>query len=220
MTTLVRVLAARTPILVAVLLPASVLAIAGSARADAVPPGDVVQISTRLAIGGGADFPALRDVGGIFELALRADALFGDPVAGRARIGPAIDVRTATFGSLELAGGLIGLLPLGWDFALTLTVGAGYAFRDQGRDGAVAITTVTASFRPYDHFDAYGEAIGIYVGGRAGFAGWETWEITAGLEIDLELVFVAPIRFLITATRGGDPHEEESAAEAEVTPDR
>ena len=184
----------------------------GTAWADAVAPGDIVQISARLALGGGARFPQGRDPDGLFELALRADALFGDPIAGRARLGPAIDLRTATFGSFELAGGVAGLVPLGSDFALTLMLGAGYALRDQGvepapRHGAIALATLTASFRPYDHGDAYGYAVGLYASGRAGFAGHETWEISAGLEIDLELVFVAPIRFLITSTQGGDPHE-------------
>lgn len=196
----------------AVLAGAALLALPGAARADPVPAGDIVQISARLVLGGGARFPAGRDADGLFELALRADALFGDPVADRARIGPAIDVRTATFGSLELAGGIAGLVPLGSDFALTLTLGAGYALREQGvepapRHGALALATLTASFRPYDHWDAYGYAIGLYASGRAGFAGHDTWELSAGLEIDLELVFVAPIRFLITSTQGGDPHE-------------
>ena len=133
---------------------------AGIASAQAVPAGDIVQVSARLALGGGAQFPQARDPDGLFELALRADALFGDPIAGRARLGPAIDVRTATFGSFELAGGVAGLVPLGSDFALTLTLGAGYALRDQGvepapRHGAIALATLTASFRPYDHGDAY-----------------------------------------------------------------
>jgi hypothetical protein len=179
-----------------------------------------VQVSARLALGGGLELAQVDDAapGALFELALRAEALFGPPFADRFRIGPALDLRSASFRSLELAAGAMALVPLGSDFAVTAMLGAGYALRDpyepllpggppQGRDGALAVATLAGTYRPYDHFDAYGHGISLYASGRAAFAGWESWELTVGLEIDLELVVWSPIAFLVTALSARDPAE-------------
>lgn len=193
-------------------LVASLLVVALLAP-SAAHAGDVVQVSSRLALGGGAGFPATEPVAGVFELAARVEALFGDPRPAVVRLGPALELRTATFASAELAGGLTGLVPLDLDFALTLTLGAGYAWRDQGRDGALALAVLSAAYRPYDHWDAYGLGIGIYVGGRAGFAGYDTWEITAGVEVDLELLFVTPVRYLVMSLSGSDGDQPSPGSE-------
>ncbi|AKF11171.1 hypothetical protein [Sandaracinus amylolyticus] len=182
-----------------------------AARAEAQPD---VQISSRLALGGGAEFAQTEDAdpGALFELALRAEALFGDAIADRARIGPAIDVRAANFRSIELAGGAMALLPIGSDFGITLMAGAGYALRDpyepmQDRHGAIALATLALAYRPYDHFDVYGHGVSLYASGRAAFARWESWEAVIGVEVDLEFVVWSPIAFVITAVSGRDPGE-------------
>lgn len=173
-----------------------------------------VQIGSRLALGGGAEFAQTTGAspGALFELGIRAEALFGERYADRLRLGPAIDVRTANFRTIEVAGGGMLLVPFGWGFAMSLTAAAGYAARDpyepnEDRHGAIALATLALGYRPYDHFDLYGHGISLYASGRAAFAGWEAWEITAGVEIDLEFLFWSPIAFAITALSSGDPHE-------------
>ncbi|UJR85417.1 hypothetical protein [Sandaracinus amylolyticus] len=189
------------------LIGALVIGIAG--RAEAQPE---VQISSRLALGGGAEFAQTEgaDPGALFELALRAEVLFGDAFADRVRVGPAIDVRAANFRTIELAGGAMVLLPIGSDFGITVMAGAGYALRDpyepvQDRSGAIALGTLALAYRPYDHFDVYGHGVALYASGRAAFAGWESWEAVIGLEVDLEFVVWSPIAFVWTAVSGGDP---------------
>lgn len=185
------------------------------ARADGLD----AQVTSRLGIGGGAEMPAQRPVSALFELAARLDVLIGDDRPARVRLGPALDLRTAGFSTFEGALGLSLVLPLGMDFVLGGSVLAGAAARLPGpegrRDGAIAIATLRGGYQPYDHFDAYSMGLHLYVSGRWGFHGAETWEVTAGLEVDLELIFVTPVRFLVLALSGGDPDEE---AEAEPEP--
>ena len=114
----------------------------------------------------------------------------------------------------ELAGGGMVLVPFGWGFGMTVMAGAGYAIRDPydgggDRHGAIALATLALGYRPYDHFDPYGHGISVYASGRAAFAGWDAWQITAGVEVDLEFVFWSPFAFAATALSGSDPHEED-----------
>lgn len=178
-----------------------------SAHADGLD----VQVTSRLVLGGGAELPRQRDVSQLFELGARLDVLVGDDRPARVRLGPAMDLRTATFATFEGALGLSIVLPLGMDFVLGGSLLAGAAARLPGpegpRDGAIAILTVRGGYQPYDHFDAYSMGLHLYASGRWGFYGQETWEVTAGIEIDLELIFVTPVRFILLATSGGDPDE-------------
>lgn len=192
------------------LLVAAAVSLASSV-ASAQPE---VQIGSRLALGGGAEFAQTPSAspGALFELAIRAEALFGERFADRLRVGPALDVRTANFRTIEVAGGGMLLVPFGWGFAMTVMAGAGYAIRDPyqpsvDRHGAIAVATLALGYRPYDHFDPYGHGISLYASGRAAFAGWESWEAVIGLEVDLEFVVWSPVAMVVTAASGGDPHE-------------
>lgn len=171
------------------------------------------QITSRLFLGGGAELPAQRPVAALFDFGARAELLLGDAAAQRFRIGPGIDLRTATFRTFEAAGGVAVLLPLGYDFAIEAMAGAGYAARPEGHDGGIAVLTLRAAYQPYDHFDCYTHGVAIYATGRAGLDG-QTWEVTGGLEIDFELLIATPIVYVITALSGHDP-DEPSAAQSE-----
>lgn len=155
--------------------------------------------------------PARRDVAALFELAVRLDVLVGEDRASRVRLGPALDLRTAGFSTLEGALGLSVVLPVAGDFVLGGSVLAGAAARlpgaDGQRDAAIAIVTLRGGYQPYDHFDAYSMGLHVYASGRWGFFGAESWEATIGIEVDLELLFVTPGRFIVLALSGGDPDE-------------
>lgn len=179
-------------------------------RADAQD----AQLSTRLVVGGGGEWPDGVDVTPLFELGLRAELLIGPARADSTRLGPAIDVRTANFGTFEAAGGAFLLLPFGYDFAGMIMLGGGYAARTEGRDGAIGVVTLRAGYQPYDHFDFYSHGVSIYLSARVGLAGVETYELTAGVEIDFEFLVWSPFAFLVTAFSGGDPDEPEEAESA------
>jgi hypothetical protein len=189
------------PAIVAALALASLIASPAHAQLDA-------QISSRLFLGGGAEFPRQRDTAAVVDFGARAEVLIGDAAANRFRLGPAIDLRTATFRTFEAAGGLALLLPLGFDFAIEATIAAGFAARPGGHDGGIGVLTLRAAYQPYDHFDCYSHGVAIYVSGRAGLDG-ETWEATAGLEIDFEFLVATPLVYVITALSGHDPDEPE-----------
>jgi hypothetical protein len=165
-----------------------------------------VQITSRLFAGGGAEIPAQRSANAIADFGARAELLIGDAAAQRFRIGPGIDLRTATFATFEASGGVALLLPLGYDFAIEAMLGAGYAARPNGRDGGIGVLTLRAAYQPYDHFDCYSHGIAIYATGRAGLDG-QTWEVTGGLEVDFEFLIATPLVYVITALSGHDPDE-------------
>lgn len=172
-----------------------------------------VQITSRLFVGGGAELPAQRPTNALLDFGARAELLIGDAAAQRFRIGPGIDLRTATFRTFEAAGGVALLLPLGLDFAIEAMVGAGFAARPDGHDGGIGVLTLRAAYQPYDHFDCYSHGVAIYGTGRAGLDG-QTWEVTGGLEIDFEFLFATPLVYVITALSGHDPDEPSASQPA------
>lgn len=184
----------------------------------AAADGIDAQVSSRLSIGGGAAFepPPGGPIGveALFDLGAKIDVTFGDDRPSRVRLGPELEIRTATFESIELGLGPAIFLPLFGDFTLGLAALGGYAFRlpraGDGRDGATLAATLRLGYQPYDHYDAYSMGIHFYVTGRVGAFDQERYEITAGFEIDLELIFVTPVRFLIMAASGHDPDEPEA----------
>ncbi len=188
----------------AALLVAAILALPGAASADDWD----ARVSARLALGGGAYIAEQSpDPWPLFEVALRSDLLFGEARPAQVRFGPAIDLRTEGFRTLELAGGLALLLPIDSGFALTVTAGAGWGARPEGRDGALALGQLAVGWRPYNYFSAYSWAINFYAGARAQLMEPRVWEVTAGIEIDLEILFVIPVMFVVELARAGDPDE-------------
>ena len=186
------------------LLAAAILALPGAASADDWD----ARVSARLALGGGAYIAEQGlDPWPLFEVALRSDLLFGEARPAQVRFGPAIDLRTEGFRTLELAGGLALLLPIDSGFALTVTAGAGWGARPEGRDGALALGQLAVGWRPYNYFSAYSWAINFYAGARAQLMEPRVWEVTAGIEIDLEILFVIPVMFVVELAQARDPDE-------------
>lgn len=186
----------------------------------ALADGLDAQVSSRLMLGGGAAFePSSSGQLGteaLFDLGARADVYFGDDRPCRVRLGPELELRTATFETIEVALGPAILVPVFGDFTLGLALLGGYAFRlpralDPSRDGATLSATLRFGYQPYDHYDAYSMGLHLYVTGRAGAFDQERWEVVGGVEVDLELIFVTPFRFLAMALSAHDPDEPEAA---------
>lgn len=166
------------------------------------------QVSARLSLGGGAYVPEQGvDPWPLFELGLRSDLLFGEARPARVRFGPALDLRTEGFRTFEAAGGLSVLLPLDSGFAFTVTGAAGWGARPEDRDGPLALGTVAIGWRPYNYFSAYAWAVNLYAGARVQLQEPRVWEVTVGIEVDLEMLFVIPVMFFVELARGSDPHE-------------
>lgn len=193
---------------------ALVLLCAASAAGTARAQYDA-QITSRLFVGGGAEFPAQRATNAVLDFGVRAELLIGDAAAQRFRIGPGVDLRTATFRTFEAAGGIALLLPLGLDFAIEAMLGAGFAARPDGHDGGIGVLTLRAAYQPYDHFDCYSHGVAIYGSGRGGLDG-QTWEVTAGLEVDFEFLIATPAVYVVTALSGHDPDDP---TESQPSPD-
>jgi len=164
------------------------------------------QISARLLTGGGWD--ARGDEGrALFELGLRSEVLFGPARSGAPRLGPAVDLRTGAFETLEAAGGLAVLLPVWTGYPVVLTGAAGWASRPGEDDGAIAVATLAWGYRSYDHHDAYGFGVHLYAGARFDVEDAARWQITGGVEIDLEPLVVIPAIFVWELLTEGDPDE-------------
>ncbi len=173
------------------------------------------QVSSRLSIGGGA-YVLEQDTLSpwpLFELGLRADLLLGEARDEVVRFGPALDLRTEGFRTLEVGGGLAILWPTGAGFGITTTLGGGWGARPEGRDGAFAFGQLAFGWRPYNYFSAYAWTAGVYAAGRVQLEGERAWEITIGLELDLELLFVIPFMFFVELARARDPDEPEDAVD-------
>ena len=168
------------------------------------------QLSTRLMLGAGAQIPEQgAEPWPMMELGLRADLLFGEARPGTVRLGPAVDFRTEDFATFEAAGALALFLPTGIGFGFTATGGAGWGARPGGRDGAFGLAQIALGYRPYNYFSAYGYALGIYAGARVQVEpDPRAWEITVGVEVDLEFIFAIPFMFFVELARARDPFEE------------
>jgi len=188
-----------------------VLASAGDALADDLRPR--VQWSMRYGFGLGAPLGDAKDRYGdsiLIEQTLRAEVLFGAPGDEHVRFGPAVDVRWQRFDSLEAAGGASLLLPIARGYPLTLTAAAGYALRRGDMpDGAIFVGTLAWGYRGYNFHAPYGLAMQIYVSSRVHLDDPGAWEITAGIEIDLQGMLVIPAVTVLTLFRGGPPDEPE-----------
>jgi len=169
------------------------------------------QVSTRLLLGGGAWIGEQdQEAWPLFELGLRGDVLLGEARPGQVRFGPAIDLRTEDFRTFEAAGGLAVFFPTGRGFGLTLTGGAGWGARPEGRDGALAFGQLALGWRPYNYFSPYAYALNVYAGARAQVQSEpRAWEVTVGVEVDLEFIFAIPFMFFVELARGHDPDEPE-----------
>lgn len=175
-----------------------------SARAD-------VQWSSRLGFGFGAAMGELERAF-VYENTIRIEALFGGRGDEHVRVGPAVDFRTRAFRSAEGSAGLGLLLPIARGYPIVLTATAGYALRREDLlagwgNGPIFVGTMAWGYRSYDFHDRYQMGFHVFVSARLHLDEPSRWELTAGIELDLEMLFVVPARFLITLFRRGPPDE-------------
>jgi hypothetical protein len=183
-----------------------VLALAGLSFDPSVAQADV-QVSARYGLGFGATTGELQREF-VFETLLRMEALFGAPGDEHFRVGPALDLRTWRFDTAEAAVGLAVLMPIVRGFPLTLTLAAGYAARSVPfADGPIGVATLAWGYRSYNFHSAYGLGLQVFVSGRVHLDEPGRWEVTAGIEIDLEAMIAIPAAFLISLFRKGPPDE-------------
>ena len=168
-----------------------------------------VQASVRYGFGLGGTVAEEDGPHLLVETTLRSELLFGAAGDEHVRFGPAIDLRANRFDSFEAAGGAALLLPVFRGYPFVITAGLGYAFRRQPEvDGAFFVGTIAWGYRSYNFHGRYGLGLQLYVSTRVGLDE-ARYEITAGIEIDLEALFVIPIAMIVTAARGGPPDEPE-----------
>ena len=94
--------------------------------------------------------------------------------------------------------------------ALSVTASAigGWGARPEDRDGAFVGGRLALGYRPYNYFSAYASGLNVYAAGRVQLEGApRAWEITVGVEVDLEMIFVIPVMFFVELARASDPHE-------------
>ena len=172
------------------------------------------QFSGRIGFGFGAALGDL-DKEFLFEMLLRGEVLFGAPGDEHVRVGPALDLRTVDISTFEAALGATILLPIARGYPITLTAAAGYAFRADGlqsrgfpiTNGPIAVATLTWGYRSYDFHNVYGAALQVFVSARVHLDDVSRFEITAGIEVDLEYLVLIPALFFRMLTKKGDPDE-------------
>lgn len=165
------------------------------------------QISVRLANGGGASIVEHGADEAIWEVAVRGEALFGPAAPGYVRFGPAIELRTDDYVTAEAAGGVALSLPIVESMPLVVTAGAGWASRPGDADGPVGVGVIAWGYRSYDYAGAYAFGLELYAAAHVDLADAGIWQITGGVEIDLELIVVVPALLLWNLLSAGDPDE-------------
>jgi hypothetical protein len=155
----------------------------------------------------------------IVGLGAKADVMFGRAKPKQFRIGPAMELRTVDFHSLEAAAGGGFLVPTGGETAFGLYGLLGAAARKSAPDGMVGIGTVTWGFRGYPYNHWYGYGLNLYASGRKHIGDENLVEWTGGVEVDIQFTVLVPLLGMYNLITGGDPYEDEEAkVEAEEEP--
>jgi len=165
-------------------------------------------------IGGG--FGARRVEGErkfVGELHLRADFLWGLPGDRAVRYGPAIEVRSANFSTIEGAFGGQLLIPThpGWPLQLSALFGYAARFRAFGEHSdhaPIFVGTAAFGYRSYNFHSRYGYAINLFASTRTDLIG-RGFEVTGGIELDLAFPALIPVRMMKMARNKRDPDEPE-----------
>lgn len=138
------------------------------------------------------------------------EVLFGAPGDEHVRVGPALDLRTAEFDTAEGAIGAAILLPLVRGYPAVLTAAVGWAKRrDPVEDGPIFVGTLAWGYRSYNFHAPYQIGMNLFVSSRVHLDEPGRWEVTAGIEIDLEVLVAIPAMFIINLFRRGPPDEPE-----------
>jgi hypothetical protein len=174
------------------------------------------QSSLRMVLGAGKRFADAGDKA-IFPVELRGDTMFGAARPRVFRLGPAFELRTVNFASLEAALGGGVSIPLPGDYRIGLNGLVGYAARRRAPDAPVAIGTLTCGYRGYNHDSWYGWGLNFFVSGRKDLDGEALAEITAGIEVDVMFTTVIPIFSIRNFIRARDPDEPSQPAARSVS---
>jgi hypothetical protein len=147
----------------------------------------------------------------IMDTNLRADWLWGQPSDRSIRVGPAVEVRTANFSTLEGAAGATLLLPMhpGWPLQLSSLFGYAGRFGNYGDSAAVFVGTAAFGYRSYNYHSRYGVGINLYATTRVDLHGTGSLEVVGGIEFDLQLGLLIPALMIKMAANKGDPDEPE-----------
>ena len=166
------------------------------------------QWSARLGMGGGASMDRTRGASeGIFELHLAADVMFGGARPNVVRVGPLFDLRTSDFATAEGALGVTLSLPLLQGFPLTISAGTGAASRRANPDALFVLGRVAFGYHPYNYLAPYAYALGVYADVRRDLGAINLWQVTGGVEIDLEFLVAIPFMFITQWLTREDPEE-------------
>jgi hypothetical protein len=142
-------------------------------------------------------------------LGLVADVTFGRAKPKAFRIGPAIELRSVNFGTLEAAAGPAVLIPLPGELYIGLYGLAGAAVRKKAPDGLTGIGKVTFGFRAYPYDAWYGYGLNVYGAGRKAINSDESLvEWSGGVEVDIEFTVITPLLFMRNVFTAHDPYEE------------
>jgi hypothetical protein len=144
-----------------------------------------------------------------------ADVMFGAPKRRSFRIGPALELRTVDFASLEAAVGGGILIPLPGDCPIGLYGLVGAAARKDAPDGAVGIGKVTWGYRGYNYHSWYGYGLNVYGAGRKHLGDGDLVEWTGGVEVDVQFTAIIPMMAIRNFFSGGDPYEASKSEPAE-----
>jgi hypothetical protein len=191
------------------------------AEAEATPPPGrppapdpnrwVLQWSGRLGQGFGSLLGSLKHKFAN-EVTIRSEFLFGRPGDRHVRIGPALEIRSVNFGTIEYSGGAMLLIPTHPGWPLQLSTLAGYANRwkrvgPNPQHGPIFVATAAYGYRSYNYHGHYGVGINLYVSTHVHLDNASAYEITGGFEFDLLLAAVVPAMMIRMAATSEDPDE-------------
>ena len=121
----------------------------------------------------------------VFTPSLRGEALRATRKHPRLRLGPAGELRTSDFDTVEGSAGLALALGIGEDAAFGLHSLIGYAHRPNLWSGAWLSQIVTFGLREWDERPRYAYGLNLFLAGRVGLHDRAIYEITGGVELDL-----------------------------------
>jgi hypothetical protein len=143
---------------------------------------------------------------------IRSEFLFGRPGDRHVRIGPALELRSVNFGTIEYAAGAQLLIPThpGWPIQLSALAGYAHRWKRVGPDptsGAVFVATAAFGYRSYNFHGSYGLGINLFVSSHVHLDNPHIYEITGGFEFDLLLAAVVPAMMIRMGATSEDPDE-------------
>jgi hypothetical protein len=199
---------------------------------EAPPPGRppaqdpdrwVLQWSGRLGQGFGSLLGSLKHKFAN-EVTIRSEFLFGRPGDRHVRIGPALEIRSVNFGTIEYSGGGMLLIPThpGWPLQISALAGYAHRWKRVGPDpqhGPVFVATAAYGYRSYNYHGRYGFGINLYASTHVHLDNPSAYEITGGFEFDILLAAVVPAMMIRMAVTREDPDEPGSDEDDEEVED-